>query len=270
MQNEVSFSIVIPCYNCANTVLDTLNSCKEQVFKNFEIIVVDDCSVDNTLEIINYFIVESDVKVKLIALDMNSGPSVCRNVGILNSNNTFIAFLDSDDIWHPCKLSIVSEFLTKIDVDMIAHSYTDNLIEFKEAAILSQQFFKLKRFTLICAFVKNISQTSCIVIKKDIRLLFNETMRYSEDYDLWLKIVNKGRVYKLLGVPMTLLSRPQLTSGGLSGRRYKMRIGEMKIFVNFCISNKMLLPLLPFLIFYSIVKHIRSEISFLLKYFRIR
>lgn len=268
MQNEISFSIVIPSYNCANTILDTLNSCKRQVFKNFEIIVVDDCSSDNTLEIIHHFIAESGVQLSLIRLERNSGPAVCRNVGILNSNKSFIAFLDSDDVWHPCKLLVVSEFLKILDVDMLAHSYTDNILDFSDGTALSLQDFAQKRYTLGCTLVKNISQTSCVVIKKDPQLLFNESMRYSEDYDLWLKIVNKGVVYKILGAPLTLLSRPQLTPGGLSGRRYKMRIGEMKMFVSFCSSNRILLPLLPFLIIYSTIKHIRSEIIFLLKSFK--
>ena len=89
-------------------------------------------------------------------------------------------------------------------------------------------------------------------------------MKYCEDYDLWLRVSERAKVMQLIGPPLTFLGRPQLSQGGLSGNRYAMRLGEIKVYYNFC--ERSWFPrcfALPFLITFSIFKHCFSYIKIL-------
>jgi len=93
-------SIVIPAYNVGPWIEETLKSVQQQTFKDFECIVVDDKSTDKTCAVVNCFI-GKDRRFKLILRDHNEGQGACRNVGIWLAQGEYIAFLDSDDLWHP-------------------------------------------------------------------------------------------------------------------------------------------------------------------------
>ena len=99
------FSIVIPTFNRASTILDTLQSISDQRFRDFEVVIVDDGSDDTTCEI-----VRSSGIARLIE-QANSGPGAARNTGVAAANGKYIAFLDSDDVWFPWTLSTYAEVI---------------------------------------------------------------------------------------------------------------------------------------------------------------
>ncbi|MEQ5318742.1 glycosyltransferase [Providencia vermicola] len=99
--NNILISVVIPCYNSSEWIEKAILSVTKQSFKKIEIIIVDDGSTDNTIERINNIECEYPI---LIVKQKNLGPSIARNNGVLHSNGNWIAFLDSDDEWHPNKL----------------------------------------------------------------------------------------------------------------------------------------------------------------------
>lgn len=110
-------SIIIPCYNAEKTLTGTLNSVREQSYKNLEIILVNDGSKDNTLEIANHFAMIDD-RIKVVT-QQNSGVSVARNNGLKNANGEFIVFLDADDNYTtPFALSNMIFKLKEADADM--------------------------------------------------------------------------------------------------------------------------------------------------------
>jgi len=90
------FSIIIPTYNRADSVTNTLESCFTQTFDDFEIVVVDDGSKDNTVEVLKGV---DDARLKIVTQD-NAGPAAARNTGMDNASGEYIAFLDSDDVWY--------------------------------------------------------------------------------------------------------------------------------------------------------------------------
>ena len=94
-------SVIIPVYNSEKYVKEAIDSVLKQTYQNFEIIVVDDCSTDNSCQIIKKI---DDQRIRLIKLDKNSGVAVARNIAIENAKGQYIAFLDSDDIWLEDKL----------------------------------------------------------------------------------------------------------------------------------------------------------------------
>ena len=108
MQNEPLVSVIIPTYNRGRLILDSINSVLNQTYKNIELIVVDDCSTDNTEEILKSI---NDSRIKYVKLEKNSGACIARNKGIELSTGEFIAFNDSDDLWLPEKINSQLDFL---------------------------------------------------------------------------------------------------------------------------------------------------------------
>ena len=259
---EVFFSIVIACYNAEKTIGLAVNSCLKQSFEKFEIIVVDDASSDNSIGVISELInANPNINIELIKVGVNSGPSFCRNLGWEIAEGKYIAFLDADDIWHRNKLEVCHSWINTLDCDLLAHSYNDeSLISFSP---LSFESFIAKEKSYFDLLMKNISQTSCIVVRNGLIGVggFDTTMRYTEDHDLWLRVSYSKRVYFISGKALTALGRPQLSKGGLSGNRWGMRKGEMKMYLKSARYSNFSLLVFPLLIIYSLIKYAKKEMS---------
>ena len=119
--NNLFISVIIPMYNRSKTIIECLDSVCAQTFKNIEIIVVDDFSTDNSIDLVSSY---RDNRVKLIRLEKNSGAQVARNRGIIEAKGEWIAFNDSDDLWEKDKLEIQTKELEKINFnkDTVIHS----------------------------------------------------------------------------------------------------------------------------------------------------
>jgi len=113
-------SIIIPTYNAEKYFLCTIQSVLNQTYQNWEMIIVDDCSSDNTFELALKF-TTTDSRIKVFKLEKNSGPAIARNMAIESAQGRYIAFLDSDDLWLPEKLEKQIKFMQEMD---IAFSFT--------------------------------------------------------------------------------------------------------------------------------------------------
>ena len=111
MENNSLVSVITPMHNSGRYILDTIESVKNQTYKNWEMIIIDDCSTDNSVELVKKYI-QSDERIKLIRLEENVGVAKARNKGIENSKGRYLAFLDSDDLWLPDKLNKQIKFVT--------------------------------------------------------------------------------------------------------------------------------------------------------------
>lgn len=116
MQNEPLLSVIIPTYNRGRLILNSVTSVLNQTYKNIELIVVDDCSTDNTEEILKSI---NDSRIKYVKLEKNSGACIARNKGIELSTGKFIAFNDSDDLWITTKLEKQLCFLKNYNADIV-------------------------------------------------------------------------------------------------------------------------------------------------------
>ncbi len=96
-------SVIMPTYNCGRFIAETLDSIKAQTYENWEVIIVDDCSSDNTKEIVDRYAAE-DPRIRYHCLDENSGAAVARTVAMSMADGEYMAFCDSDDLWTPEKL----------------------------------------------------------------------------------------------------------------------------------------------------------------------
>lgn len=240
----MKISVVIPVYNGANTLANAIESCLNQTIQPHEIIVVDDASSDNSKAV-----AEKYKQVKLISLSVNSGPSTARNKGWDEATGELVAFLDSDDIWHPEKLGVInSVFEDYGHIQYLGHSYTlDDFAEInKEALSVSHQ-------TYFATILRNPYQPSCITVRKAISDRFDESYRYCEDHELSIRIAHKYATH-WLNLPLTKLGRPQLSEGGASGNKWKMRKGELRLYTSIYKHSLLYAVLIPFLWIYSFCK----------------
>ena len=107
-------SIIVPSYNCAKYLPDTINSVLAQTYTNWEMLIVDDCSTDNSEEVIKSF---GDPRIRYLKNEKNSGAAISRNYALREAKGRWIAFLDSDDMWMPEKLSHQIAFMEENGYD---------------------------------------------------------------------------------------------------------------------------------------------------------
>lgn len=244
----MKFSVVIAAFNAGSTIRAALQSCLSQTLPPFEIIVVDDASTDATVEIVQEFF----PSVALISFAENKGVSAARNAGWEAASGDYVAFLDSDDSWHFEKLFWVNENLkNKPSVNFIGHQFSTE--SFMASSPLNASITKELNFSTL--LLRNQIQGSCIVIKKAIPQRFDEAMRYCEDYDLALRCAYQQPIL-FLESPLSILSRPQQSEGGLSANKWAMRKGELYLFGKLGKLNPLLMLFMPFLWLYSLAKHL--------------
>ncbi|HOT22718.1 MAG TPA: glycosyltransferase family 2 protein [Sedimentibacter sp.] len=117
-KNEDLISIIMPAYNCEKYVEEAINSVLAQSYRNWELIVIDDGSVDNTRNIITEYL-QNDFRISLLSNEKNIGVSAARNRGIDFAKGKWIAFLDSDDMWTPYKLEKQIEAVEENNAEFI-------------------------------------------------------------------------------------------------------------------------------------------------------
>lgn len=185
----MDISVVIPTFNRARFLKKTIDSALNQTIKNYEIIIVDDGSSDNTKQIVESY----GDKIKYI-YQKNAGPSAARNTGIKHAKGTYIAFLDSDDEFLPRKLELQMKYLKAHPECRFLYSYYFNvdkkgnilkLREPKECRSKNELRFLLltRRFTI---------RTSTVLVHRDVfddSGYFNTNYSYSQDWDMWLRII---------------------------------------------------------------------------------
>ncbi|TYA86791.1 glycosyltransferase family 2 protein [Seonamhaeicola marinus] len=186
------FSVVIPLYNKEDFVETTLNSVLNQTFNNFELIIINDGSTDNSLKVAQEF---KDTRIKIIQ-QKNLGLSAARNAGIKKAKANYIAFLDADDLWMHDYLQTQYNLIQKHKSESI---FATNLREFTSRKHSDLNSFSYnpsneKLITNYFKICKNIFGPSSLVVKKDLVLdigYFNESITYGEGDEYFIKCFSK-------------------------------------------------------------------------------
>lgn len=209
-------SIVVPVYNSEKFILDTINTVEKQSYKNWELIFVDDCSKDNSTKIIKERI-KNNNKIKLIELKKNSGAATARNVGIDESKGSYIAFLDSDDLWKKEKLENQLAFIKE---NGCAFSFTG--YEFADEYGLGNG--KVVKVPFKMNYKKALKNTTIFTstVMFDLEKISKDQIKFenikSEDTATWWKVLKSGYVAYGLNENLTYYRR---TSGTLSSNKFE-------------------------------------------------
>ena len=115
-------SIIMPTYNCGAFIAETIATVQAQTHSRWELIVVDDCSTDDTTDVVGA-LAKDDPRIRYVRLETNSGAAMARNRAMELAQGRYMAFLDSDDLWHPDKLRRQIDFMTSRDVAMSCTAY---------------------------------------------------------------------------------------------------------------------------------------------------
>ncbi len=196
MQNIPSVTVVIPAYNSARTIASTLASLIAQTCTSWEAVVVDDHSTDATRSIVTD-LAKQDGRIRLLPLDKNHGaPAAPRNRGVESSSSPLVAFLDSDDIWHPQKLEMQLAMLEKENAVFSCTSMRDFADGTEVAHAVIQSPPRCHWISFARHRIKGRIPTSSVVMSRDLALQFpfEEDLRYKavEDYHCWLRILRSG------------------------------------------------------------------------------
>ena len=182
-------SIIVPTYNACEYIQQTISSVLFQTYHNWELLIIDDCSSDNTISIVKEF-AESNPRIRYFSTNQNTGsPSQPRNIGIEQAKGDYIAFLDSDDIWLPNKLEEQLTFMQKHGYDFVYSNYEKMSWDGKR----EQRIVKVKG----SASYKDILKTNeipCLTVLLRRELLNDVRFKSVPDEDCvcWLDILKKG------------------------------------------------------------------------------
>lgn len=194
-------SVIVPTYNRAGFLKIAVESVLQQIYQDFELIIVDDGSIDGTKE---YCETIDDIRIKYI-YQFNRGPASARNNGIKNAKGEYIAFLDSDDKWCDNKLQIqINEMMTQSSYLL---SHTEEIWYKGKRLIKPKKIHKKRSDDIFKQSLKLCSiSMSTVMIKKELIKkigLFDETLEVCEDYDYWLRVTAYYPVL-LIDKPLTI------------------------------------------------------------------
>lgn len=222
-------SIIMPTYNAEKTVVESINSIRAQTYQNWELLVTDDCSTDDTMNILRSFS-EIDTRIKIYSNPKNLGAAAARNNSISHSNGEFIAFLDSDDIWLPEKLEKQISWMIKnpqANFSFTAYELIDvngkklnKLIDLQGDNVhFSYRDMLLKRATLGCSTVM-LKKTSFDDIAMPL-------IRTGQDYALWLKLLKQGERAYLIN---EVLMQYKIMPNSISRNKIKKAMRQWQIY----------------------------------------
>ena len=184
-------SIIMPSYNTAKYIKESIQSVLAQTYPDGELIIVDDCSTDNTDEVVQPFL--SDERIKYFKNEKNSGAAISRNRALREAKGRWIAFLDSDDLWLPEKLEKQIAFMKKHDY---AFTYTDYMIQLNGKWLpyiyTGPNVVNRRKMYNYCYF-----STITVMYDRDkIGLIQIENLRKNNDYAMWLQAIEKSNCYR--------------------------------------------------------------------------
>lgn len=178
-------SIITPMYNSEKYISRAISSVLSQTYPFWEMIIIDDCSSDNSVGIVKEFAAR-DSRIKLICFDKNSGAAVARNAGTEKASGRYIAFLDSDDLWFENKLDSQLEFMAKNSFAFVFSSY-EKIDEENKVVAVSTVSSKVCYSDLL-----KLTNIGCLTVVYDSDVLGKQYMplvRKRQDLGLWLKLL---------------------------------------------------------------------------------
>ena len=188
MKNNL-VSIITPSYNSSKFIEECINSVTSQTYKDWEMIIVDDCSTDDSIQVITKYAKKNN-RIKVILLKENVGAAEARNIAIKESKGKYIAFLDSDDLWKKKKLEKQLKFMSKNDVAFSFTSYqpiSENGVEKYSKIVVPKEID-------YHSYLKNtiIGCLTVIIDREKTGDFYMPNIRSSHDMALWLLIMKRG------------------------------------------------------------------------------
>ncbi len=221
--NSRLISIITPSYKSEKFIADTIQSVLNQTYQNWEMIIVDDVSPDNSNKIIEQY-VKKDSRIKLIKLEKNSGPAVARNKAIEEAKGRYIAFLDADDLWKSEKLEKQIKFMQENNLAFTYGSY-DLMDENGKGlgTFITKEKISYKEMLKTCS-------VGCLTALYDTQKLgkvYMPLILKRQDYGLWLRILKEIKTTQGILEP---LATYRILKNSVSSNKFKAAQYQWKIY----------------------------------------
>lgn len=192
MQHDL-VSIIMPAYNSGKYISESIGSIQAQTYRKWELLVVDDCSKDNTVGIIKRYAADDD-RIRLLQNEHNSGAALSRNYALREAKGKWIAFLDSDDVWLPRKLEEQIDFMVS---NGYKFTYTDYRIrlngEWMPYINTGPKVITRAKLYCYCYF----STITVMYDRESIGLIQIADLKKNNDYAMWFQVIEKSPCYRL-------------------------------------------------------------------------
>lgn len=216
-------SIIMPAYNCGDFISITLDSVIAQTYQDWEVIIVDDCSTDNTEEVVNSY-KSKDPRIKYYKLDKNSGAAVARNAAVDFAEGQYMAFLDSDDVWYPEKLYKQIGYMKQNKYNFTCTSYT----KIDENGNFLNRTIKAKHMSNYDVLLKRNPGNSTVIYNAQALGKFKiPNIKKRNDYVMWLQVIKSTKV--LYGIEEVLGSH-RIRIGSLSEKKVSLVSYHWKVY----------------------------------------
>lgn len=205
-------SIIMPSYNTGKFITESIESVIHQTYRNWELIIVDDCSTDDTDDVVKPYLADS--RVNYLKNEKNSGAAVSRNRALREAKGRWIAFLDSDDLWTPRKLEKQIDFMEKSNYSFSYTNYNeiDEGSNYNGVAVTGPSHITKVGMYRYC-------WPGCLTVMYDasvVGLIQIEDIKKNNDYAMWLKVIQKAECYLL----DETLAKYRRRSGSISNHNY--------------------------------------------------
>ena len=207
-------SVVIPMYNSSSYITPTIKSALNQTYNNIEVLVVDDCSKDNSIEVVNY-LAKEDSRLRCVPQERNQGAAVARNRGIKEAKGQYIAFLDSDDLWAEDKIEKQVALIKANDAAFVYCAYDwvdENDTQIKGKVKIKERvcYKDLLTKTYICTPAAIYDRNIIGDVEMPLR-------RTGQDYAFWMVLLKKTDAF---GIDEALV-HVRRRSGSLSKNKFQ-------------------------------------------------
>ena len=214
-QSSTLVSVVIPTYNSEKTISRALESVLSQTYHDWEIVVVDDCSTDGTVDLVLKY-TKQDSRITLIKNNKNEGPAVTRNAGIEQCRGRYIAFLDSDDVWYSTKLQVQLKMMIEKKAALSCTNYIRTTEIGKKCGVVNppaeiRYADLLKQNTIGCS-------TAMYDTARIGKVYFPNVLK-RQDLALWLKILKQ--IPYAISINESLVTYYVASRGSVSSNKFK-------------------------------------------------
>lgn len=254
-------SVIIPCYRCSATLERAVASVAAQSVVPAEVILVDDCSGDGTRALMRHIASQyAPDWIRTLLLDQNVGAASARNAGWSVASQPYIAFLDSDDAWHPEKIRLQLGYMrAHPDVVLCGHTHkiltTSAMPDWPIRAV--DGALESHRITKRSLLLSNRFVTPSVMLQRDIPQRFVEHQRNMEDHMLWLSIVCSGAAVDKLCIPLAAIYKRAYGQAGLSAQLWLMEQADLGNYRRLLVQNYITRLQFLALAAFSVVKFMR-------------
>jgi glycosyltransferase involved in cell wall biosynthesis len=225
---QADVSVVIPCYRCSATIGRAVASVATQSLLPAEVILVEDCSGDDTLSTLHTLQREYPSGwIEVITLPENRGPGEARNEGWDRAKQPYIALLDADDTWHRDKIKIQYGWMSKQPkYALTGHKRARHDTQINVPMRLQKVKGDFVPISTLRLLWSNCFPTSSVMLRRDLSARFAVGKYHCEDYLLWLTIASANKCMARCDLPLAFMHKAPFGEDGLSSQIWKMQIGE--------------------------------------------